>query len=368
LKVVVVAPVQGVSSETFIRAHIERLPFQTIAWYGMQTDLTDSNGHRIWWWGWWFRAATRRLAPKMNAAVSAFFLAWHLKSTKADAVLAEYGTTGAWLAPACARVNVPLFVHFHGYDAWRADVLEAHRSSYRRMFEIADGIIVVSEPMRDQVISLGATPDQISSSPCGVKPELFAGAQPARQPPRFLAVGRFVEKKAPYLTLLAFAKIYESNPAVTLTMIGTGPLLGSCKRLSAALGLGQAVSFLGNQTPERVAHEMQDARAFVQHSLMAENGDCEGTPVAVIEAQMTGLPVVSTRHAGIPQVVLENETGFLVEEGDIQGMAEAMQRLAESPELAARLGEAARLRALHYFTLDRHIRDLTRMIETKLMQ
>ncbi|WP_199484252.1 glycosyltransferase [Thiocapsa marina] len=353
-------------SETFIRAHVERLPFQVVARYGIQTDLVDAEGRKIWWWGWWFREAARRLAPKMNSAGSAFFLAWHLKSIKADAVLAEYGTTGDWLASACVKAGVPLFVHFHGYDAWKTDLLEIHRTSYRRMFETAAGVVAVSEPMREQLLRLGAKPERLHLSLYGVDPECFDGALPGQQPPRFVAVGRFVEKKAPYLTLLAFSQVIPFVSDATLTMVGDGPLLGPCKRLAAALGLVQSVTFAGAQTSDEVGRLMRDARAFVQHSLKAEDGDCEGTPVGIIEAQMSGLPVVSTRHAGIPHVVVEGGTGFLVEEGDAQGMAAAMRRLAESPALAGTLGKAARDRALANFTLDRHLADLTRMIEAEL--
>jgi glycosyltransferase involved in cell wall biosynthesis len=85
--------------------------------------------------------------------------------------------------------------------------------------------------------------------------------------------------------------------------------------------------------------------------------------VAVIEAQMTGIPVIATRHAGIPDVVVENETGLLVDETDVTGMANAMIELARNPQLAGKMGRAARERMLEKFTLDRHIEGLARMIE-----
>lgn len=95
----------------------------------------------------------------------------------------------------------------------------------------------------------------------------------------------------------------------------------------------------------------------------AENGDCEGTPVAVIEAQMTGLPVVATRHAGIPEVVIDGETGFIVEECDIEGMGQRMLQLVSDPELAGKLGAAGHTRASTHYTTDIHINTLDSMIE-----
>jgi colanic acid/amylovoran biosynthesis glycosyltransferase len=366
LRLVIFSPEQRRTSETFIRAHVEQLPFEVFPRYGIQTDLTDSTGKKIWQWGWWFREAARRLAPELNNSGSAFFLARHLKTIKADAVLAEYGTTGSWLAPACAKAGVPLFVHFHGYDAWNRDHLKIQHPSYQKMFEIAAGVVAVSEPMRRQLITLGAEPARLHLNPYGVDPEKFNSARPGEQPPHFLAVGRFVEKKAPYLTILAFSRVLASVPNATLTMAGDGPLTGPCKRLAAALGISKSVTFTGIQTHDRICQLMQSARTFVQHSLVAENGDCEGTPVAVLEAQMSGLPVVSTRHAGIPEVVIEGETGFLVDEGDTRGMAAAMLKLANSSKLACDLGRAARNHAITNFAIKRHLEALSQMITDEI--
>jgi glycosyltransferase involved in cell wall biosynthesis len=87
---------------------------------------------------------------------------------------------------------------------------------------------------------------------------------------------------------------------------------------------------------------MQSAAVFVQHSVVAPDNDHEGTPVAILEAGASGLPVVATRHAGIPDVVKEGETGYLVDEGDTDAMARYMIQLAKNPDLARRLGAAAR--------------------------
>jgi colanic acid/amylovoran biosynthesis glycosyltransferase len=362
-RLVVFVPQKDVVSETFIRAHLERLPFQILVRYGLQHDLYDESGRRVWRWGKFFRIATWWLPLGARIAFLTSFLSRHLQSIKADAVLAEFGTTGSWVAPACGRVEVPLFVHFHGFDAWKEKVLKSYRAPYRRMFETAAGVVAVSKPMHEQLLGLGAHPERLLLSPYGVDTERFNGARPAERRPRFLAVGRFVEKKAPLLTLLAFSQVVASTSGARLTMVGEGPLLEPCKRLVNKLGISQFVTFAGRKTPAQISDLMREARVFVQHSLRADDGDCEGTPIAIVEAQMSGLPVVSTRHAGIPEVVVEGETGFLVDEGDVEGMGAAMLRLAESPELAGLMGAAARDHARRHFTLDRHLRDITRMIQ-----
>lgn len=362
LRLAIFSPQLGAVSETFIKAHIDQLPFAVLPRYGSELAIEDASGRKVWFWGYAFGAFARRAAPSLHRVVRTFFLARHLRAIKADAVLAEYGVTGSYLAPACKRANVPLFVHFHGFDASNYKVIAQQRDSYGTMFAMATGVVAVSNAMRDRLISLGACPERLHLNHYGVDPERFDGARPEAAKPLFLAVGRFVEKKAPYLTILAFSRVVQAVPEATLTIIGSGPLLGPCQRMVQALHLEDFVTLPGSQDSEEVSRQMREARAFVQHSLVAGSGDSEGTPVAIIEAQMTGLPVVATRHAGIPDVVLDGETGFIVEEADVDVMSEAMIKLAQNPVLAGRMGAAARERAMAHFPMDRHIGQLATMI------
>jgi glycosyltransferase involved in cell wall biosynthesis len=147
-------------------------------------------------------------------------------------------------------------------------------------------------------------------------------------------------------------------------MIGEGPLLKQCQDLAATLGVSDAITFLGGQDHSIVQGEMKSARCFVQHSILAPSGDCEGTPVSILEAGAAGLPVVSTRHAGIPDVVVEGKTGFLVDEEDEVGMADHMIDLARHPDLAARMGKAAREHVRENFSMDRSLDNLWAIIQS----
>ena len=115
-----------------------------------------------------------------------------------------------------------------------------------------------------------------------------------------------------------------------------------CIALARELGVENAVEFPGSVDHAGVAAWMRKARCFVQHSVCAENGDSEGTPVAVLEASSCGLPVISTRHAGIVDAVVDGVGGFLVGEGDVDGMADHLLRMVREPELAAGMGAAGR--------------------------
>ena len=358
----VATPYEPVLSETFIRGHIERLPARVTLLYGWPLA---HEGRPI-------LSVPRRAAHKLQRMLlrggiereltEAYATAF--RRARADAVLAEYGPVGVLVWEACRRLGVPLVVHFHGYDASVREVLEEHRETYPAMFRAACAVVAVSRAMREKLISLGAPPEKVHYNPYGIDCGEFGGADPASAPPVFVAVGRFVEKKAPHLTLRAFAEVRRAHPSARLRMVGEGPLLESCRALASELGLDGAVEFLGAQSHERVREEMRAARCFVQHSVEAPNGDCEGTPLGILEAGASGLPVVSTRHAGIPDVVVEGETGLLVEEGDVGSMAEMMERLAADAALAGRMGRAARRRIAENFSVERSDRNLWDIIES----
>jgi glycosyltransferase involved in cell wall biosynthesis len=254
---------------------------------------------------------------------------------------------------ACRVTGLPLIAHFHGYDASVHSVLRELAQCYAQLFREAAAVIAVSRAMERRLLALGADPARLHYNCYGVDCDFFRPGNAEHAPPVLLAVGRFVEKKAPQLTLLAFAEVLRRAPEARLRMIGDGPLLASCRDLAAGLCVAHAVEFLGAQGSEIIRQEMARARCFVQHSVEAADGDCEGTPNVVLEAGACGLPVVSTRHGGIPDVVVEGETGFLVDERDVPTMAAALLRLVHDPALAGALGRAARHRMETHFSAER---------------
>lgn len=354
-------PGSGGYSETFIRAHIERLPANVKTW----TRIPQFSRPIL-------PAVFKRPKNSEDLKVKLVLvldlikkaaLGLFLKSVKMDAVLAEYGPSGVAAMRVCDRKGVPLIVHFHGADAYKYDILEEHGEAYKRMFHVARAIIAVSSDMERQLIDLGAPKAKVFYNPYGVDTSIFKGGDPGLAPPVFVAVGRFTDKKAPHLTLLAFKKVLEQCPEARLIMIGDGLLWDACKQMASASGIGDAVDFTGPMSPKDVAAAMQGARAFVQHSLRPGDGDSEGTPVAVLEAGASGLPVVATRHAGIKDVVIEGETGFLVEERDVQNMARHMIELAKNPKLAADMGKRARERIEAEFSMEKSIAGLWEIIQ-----
>jgi glycosyltransferase involved in cell wall biosynthesis len=145
-------------------------------------------------------------------------------------------------------------------------------------------------------------------------------------------------------------------------MAGDGPLKPGCIDLAHELGLEEAVTFVGAATPDLVRSLMARSFAFAQHSIIASDGDSEGTPVSILEAGSASLPVVATRHGGIMDVVIDGATGVLVEERDVARMSDALVELALNKSLARRMGNAARYHISHHFTLEKHIDAVARAV------
>lgn len=375
-RICLVSPYQNAYSETFIRAHIERLPAHvTMLHRGMFSQFQEDK-RRLFplplvmlkkvlpgfskVYGLFSEAKANTFVNFIDKSV----LSRYLKKSRFQAVLAEYGPTGVAVMDACHKAGVPLIVHFHGFDAADHSILEEYSETYQRLFAKAGAIIAVSRDMEKQLLVLGAPADRVYYNPCGVDCSLFSGTKPSLNKPIFLAVGRFVDKKAPYLTLMAFQKVEEAYPQAQLIMVGNGILWEACKQLAEALKISDKVTFSGPLPHIELAAAMRRVRVFVQHSLQTTYGDLEGTPVAVLEAGASALPVVSTRHAGIKDVVIHGETGFLVDEGDIDGMAEYMLMLAKDAHLAETLGQRARENICANFSMEKSIGRLWEIIES----
>jgi glycosyltransferase involved in cell wall biosynthesis len=142
-------------------------------------------------------------------------------------------------------------------------------------------------------------------------------------------------------------------PGATLEVLGEGRLRAECESLAAELGVANRITFRGQVPAAEVECAMDRADLFVQHSVRASNDAEDGLPYSIIEAAARGLAVVATRSGGIPEAVVDNETGILVEPTDENRMADAMVELSQNPSKRAALGSAGRRRVEQCFNLDR---------------
>lgn len=363
MRIAVVCKNRISKTATFIRDHLDGLDHEITTIVGRPISINDNYPGIL---SRTFHFFVRKIAETGIVEVDTIYdiiyslLLWWMKP---DVVLAQFATSGAKVLNACQRNNLKIVVYCRGYDLTKNDVVNRHKDIYVRLFDYASAIICVSESLRKVALSLGGDKETTFVNPSGADTVKF-------QPPtengfqrRFISVGRFTSKKAPYITLLAFRKVLDELSCCNLTMIGNGPLLESSKDLAKVLGMMDSVEFLGSKTHSVVAKEMQEADVYVQHSIESISGDSEGAPVSIMEAGAAGLPVISTKHAGIPEIVINGRTGFLVDEGSIEGMSSKMIELMDHPECVLKLGLNARARVEKYFSHKVTISRLSMILE-----
>ncbi|SIS99344.1 Glycosyltransferase involved in cell wall bisynthesis [Roseivivax lentus] len=365
-----------VPGETFINRHIAHL-------FGGDTVIVtgrfngdDAHGKPIFerratpplsdlirapFWTLWNRArhkTTRLPFGHQKAALAAF-----LRTERVEVILAEFGTQALALAPLANELGIPIFSYFRGTDASKSLRPARMQAAYRRMMPRLAGVISVSQFLLDNLAAHGVTHPNAHVIPSGVDVRRFAPGD--KQTLSCLAVGRFVEKKAPLTTLRSFAEASEGLDAARLDFVGDGPLLEHAKALAADLGVTAKVRFHGAQPHDFVRSALARTEFFLQHSVTAADGNTEGLPTAIQEAMAAGCITVSTRHAGIPEAIDEGVTGYLVDEHDAAGFTTAIRTALTAPD-RAEMQARARTVAETRFDNDRLLAKLEDTIRTSL--
>lgn len=356
----------GVGSEIWMRRQWERLDGPNLGWRvtgvanrvsGWAGEFSDSMvvaGHRQPPPTATLRAFHRRRLAKSNRVIPGVPLTaeatrWLIDQIERDppaVVLGHFGPIALDLLPLFERFKIPIVPHFNGNDLSQRLNDRYYVEELRAAADRIPAWIVVAKYMRTNLLRLGVAEDRIHRIPYGVPiPEAVDRDSRDRRSCRFLAVGRFTGKKRPDLTIRAFAAAASQLPEASLRMIGDGRELARCRRLAARLDVADRIVFDGAQPPTVVGEAMADADVFVQHSVTDRRGDREGWPVAIGEAAAAGLPIVSTRHASIPEQVIDGETGVLVDEGDVDAMGSGMHRLGRDADLRETMSLAARRHA-----------------------
>ncbi|HUP48546.1 MAG TPA: glycosyltransferase [Thermoanaerobaculia bacterium] len=262
---------------------------------------------------------------------------------KCDVIHAHFGPVGSSFRFLRELWQAPLVVSFHGYDFSRTRSGELPR--YAKLFEASDAITVHSDFAANRLVELGCPSSRLVHLPCGVDLDQFPYREHVLgegEPIKLLTVGRLVEKKGVEFSVRALAALRDFPRAIRYDIVGDGPLGAPLRDLVATLGLEDRVIFHGAQNGEYVRRLLEQAHVFALTCVTAGDGETEGTPVSLLEAQACGLPVVSSYHSGIPEIVLHGQSGLLSEERDVAGIAENLGFLLRNPELCARFGQEGR--------------------------
>jgi colanic acid/amylovoran biosynthesis glycosyltransferase len=257
-----------------------------------------------------------------------------------DAIVAHFGPMGVH-ASEMRRAGIlagPLVTVFHGYDMNpRRDSI---RRGYDRLFKGGELFLPVSRYFRDRLIAWGAPADRTLVHHMGVDPARFP-FRPRSGGARMhlISVARLVPKKGLEFSVRAVARLHGR---VHYTIVGEGPERSRLSSLIEELGAGERIHLVGGKTQAEVAALLGEADVLLAPSVTAADGEEEGIPVALMEAMASGLPVISTRHSGIPELVRDGDSGFLVEERQVDQLSARLETLARSPERLADMGRAGR--------------------------
>lgn len=262
-------------------------------------------------------------------------LAHAIRKKGIEVLHAYFGYNGVRLLPILNQLHVPLVVSFHGVDASVMFNDPQYVLQSREVFQKATLILVRSAHMGDRLIQQGCPPEKIRISRASLDLSQFAfNPKPkpaAGQPVTFLQACRLIPKKGLETLISAFSQIHTEFPHARLEIVGSGPLEATLKQQITQLGLQDKIALRGYLETPALMTAMAQADVFIHPSESDEQGNMEGIPNALIEAMALGLPVISTEHAGIPELVNHGQNGLLAPERNPDQLAQAMRTLLQAP-------------------------------------
>ncbi|MDH7603247.1 MAG: glycosyltransferase [Armatimonadota bacterium] len=283
------------------------------------------------------------------SAYERHFYERQIRDWGADLLHAHFAVDASYFIALKQRLRTPLVVSCYGYD------VSSFPNRYfglgwhylQPVWRWADLVLAMSNDMRTDLVNLGCPSDKIKVHYHGIDLSRFGYIERplTADKIRILFVGSLTERKGVNYVLQSFAQIADQRPQVELRFVGEGPLRSKLERSAQSLRLENRLSFAGFVRHEHLRDELNAAHIFCHPSVTMPDHDKEGIPGTIVEAMATGLPVVTTRHAGIPEIVTDGEHGFVVSERDIAAITRSLLVLIDNPALRAQMGAKAAQRA-----------------------
>jgi colanic acid/amylovoran biosynthesis glycosyltransferase len=289
-----------------------------------------------------------------------------LQRRGADLMHIYFGHTGVHLLPFIEQWNKPCVVSFHGADVAMKPDIPNYPAKLRRLFRAVPLVLARSQSLADRLIDFGCPREKLRINRTGLPLDEFPPVE--RQAPwngrwRIMQACRLIPKKGVATSLRAFAIFKKDFPNAELFIAGKGPLQPELEMLASGLGVSKDVHFVGFLPQSKLLGLYLSSHLFVHPSEMSPDENQEGVPNSILEAMATGLPIVATRHGGIPEAVQHGEGGFLVQEEDHTGLARSMKEIANTPGLLYEMGMRARGAVISRFEQDAQSRMLESFYE-----
>jgi colanic acid/amylovoran biosynthesis glycosyltransferase len=275
-------------------------------------------------------------------------VATNMEMSKFDVFHAHFGDVGkSWdflKSNPHFPTNTRFVVSFYGIDASKR--ISDDPGAYDTLFEIADVVTVLSEDMRSTLINVGCPESKTVIQPLpidGSRFKFIPREKNPNEPFKIITVARFDEQKGLRYAIDAIAEL-DDNYDIDYSIAGDGPLFDDIEEKVLNQGIEDSVELLGWLNADEIIELMTDAHIFMLPSVTTRDGAKEGTPTVLLEAQAVGLPVVSTYHAGIPEIVCDEKSGLLVPQRDVDSLVDALRRVIENPGQWKKMGEEGRKR------------------------
>ncbi|SEC69385.1 glycosyltransferase [Paenibacillus sp. GP183] len=279
-----------------------------------------------------------------------------IRQQNVKAIHAHYGQLAMKLLPFKKSLGIPLITSFRGLDATSYIRNENNQKKLQKLYTNGELFLPVCHYLANRLIRSGCPEKKIQVLYGGVDVDLFhfrPRTKPSEGRIRILSVGRFVEKKGFRYLLEAFAKVNQSYPQTELKIIGrTGPVSEEVQNIIKRNRLQNVVIIENFIDHRQIVEEMHSAHLFCLPSVQSKNGDEEGIPNVLKEAMATGAPVVSTKHAGIPELITDGKEGILVKERNVGQLVTALEQMIQEPQNWVRWGKDARKRIEKNFNLN----------------
>ncbi len=239
-----------------------------------------------------------------------------------------------------------LITQFRGQDISKY-LQKRGKKVYKKLFKQGDFFVSNCEFFRKRAIKLGCDEDKIVVLGSGIDCSKFAFT-PRHFPPdgkvKIATIGRLIEKKGIEYGIRAIASLAETYPNIEYNIIGDGPLKEPFQKLIQELNVGHIVKLLGWKQQEELIEILDNSHILIAPSVTAADGNQDAPVNTLKEAMAMGLPVIGTLHGGIPELIEDGISGFLVPERDSDAIADKVNYLIEHPEIWSDMGQAGRKR------------------------
>lgn len=288
-------------------------------------------------------ALGQRLRDKLTNSELGFYRQILIKSG-AKLIHSHYGTTGYKALKLKQQTGLPLVVSFYGSDAyWLPANHPRWKNKYQRLFQQAEALIVKGPKMKQQLIKLGCPAKKIYVIDHGVRLDQipFKIRKPTAKV-KLLTACSLIDYKGVDIAIKAFKLIAGQFPQASLTIIGSGPEEKKIKQLINRFNLNKRVRCRPFMPLKRLVKEVEKYHIFLHPSFTSADNKQEGIPTSIIERAASGMPVIATRHADIPEIIHDNKNGYLVEEQNAIELAEKLKYLIRHQELWQKFGKYSR--------------------------